>query len=60
MNCSLCKQKIEVTICRRGIYHVHYGVLTDVNSKEICLKKDDGRNLWIRRPQYFKDSIKEV
>ncbi|MFX0210052.1 MAG: hypothetical protein ACFFDT_28990 [Candidatus Hodarchaeota archaeon] len=53
-------KKIEVTICHHGIYNIHRGVLISVNSREICLRRDNGRSLWVRRPRYFKDSIKEL
>lgn len=53
-------KKVEVTICHHGITNTHVGVLTDINKNEICLCKDSGKDLWVRRPKFFKDSIKEL
>ena len=53
-------KQVEVTIVHRGIYHIYYGVLTDINKDDICLLRDDGKDKWIRRPKRFNDNIKEV
>lgn len=51
-------KKVEITICHHGRYHKHYGVLTDITKYDICLLRDNGRDLWIRKPTYPRDSFK--
>lgn len=54
---NLIGRQIEVNLYRHGKYHVHSGRLVVVHGKKICLVNSRGRDIWITKPNRYKDTV---
>lgn len=53
-------KKVVITVKRRGKVKEHRGVLVSFYKNGIELRNDRGKTIWCQRPDYFRDSIKEI
>lgn len=56
----LVGKKVEVIRYKMKREIRHVGRLTDVTTYYVCLKKSDGREIWIKRPTKCNGFVREL
>ena len=57
---SFVSKRVFVRIKRRGKYHEKTGVFTGATKHYISLRNGKGKTVWMPRPDYYRDFIKEL
>ena len=60
---NFMSKPILVTLHRQRYRHhvkTFSGVLCECNKSTVCLRKKNGKRVWIPRPRFFRDTIMEI
>jgi len=51
---------VFVKVKRKGKFREHKGLFLQWSRNEICLLNDEGKRIWIPKPNQYYDEIKEL
>ena len=62
---SFVGKPVEIRVYRKRytvMEHIKIfrGVLSDVGSTMVCLRRKNGKCIWVPKPNFFRDSIEEL